>query len=243
MPGKIIYGLVAKQTTVLAEHASTTGNFTTVCRLILEKIAPNSNEKRSYVYDRHIFHYIVENGLIFLCMADEAMARRIPFDFLLDIKKRWTSQYGDAGRTAMPYGMNEEFSKVLSRQMEFFSNDKNDKLTQIKDDMDSTRKVMVENIDRMLERGEKIELLVDKTDNLSMQAQTFKKKSTNLKRVMCMQNLKLWLIIIFVVLLVIYFITASVCGGLGLPNCVGKSSPKPPPAPAPAPAPRKFWRA
>lgn len=36
--------------------------------------------------------------------------------------------------------------------------------------MDEVKNIMVENIERVLERGEKIELLVDKTDNLRFQA-------------------------------------------------------------------------
>lgn len=36
-------------------------------------------------------------------------------------------------------------------------------------------------LERVLERGERIELLVDKTDNLNQQAFAFKKRSTQLK--------------------------------------------------------------
>ena len=35
--------------------------------------------------------------------------------------------------------------------------------------MDEVKNIMVENIEKVLERGEKIELLVDKTDNLRFQ--------------------------------------------------------------------------
>ena len=48
----IIYALVARGATVLAEHASTTGNFAKVTQSILEKI-PSTNSKMSYVYDRY----------------------------------------------------------------------------------------------------------------------------------------------------------------------------------------------
>lgn len=41
--------------------------------------------------------------------------------------------------------------------------------------------------ERVLERGERIELLVDKTDNLNQQAFQFKKRSTQLK-VCCIGN-------------------------------------------------------
>ena len=40
--------------------------------------------------------------------------------------------------------------------------------------------VMVENIEKVLERGEKIELLVDKTDRLNQQAFKFEKSVSEL---------------------------------------------------------------
>lgn len=41
--------------------------------------------------------------------------------------------------------------------------------------IDEVKDVMIENIDRVLERGERIELLVDKTDKLSQNAKKFEK--------------------------------------------------------------------
>jgi hypothetical protein len=66
---------------------------------------------------RYLFHYVSENGLVYLCMADEAFGRRVPFNFLEDISKRFKTTYGDRGRTAMAYSLNDEFARVLARQM------------------------------------------------------------------------------------------------------------------------------
>lgn len=41
--------------------------------------------------------------------------------------------------------------------------------------IDTVKDVMIENIDRVLERGERIELLVDKTDRLNQSAYKFEK--------------------------------------------------------------------
>lgn len=71
---------------------SVSGNFTMVTKRILEKI-PAQNAKMSYMYDRHIFHYVVEDGLVYMTMADEAFGRRIPFAFLEDIKNRFKAAY------------------------------------------------------------------------------------------------------------------------------------------------------
>jgi hypothetical protein len=54
--------------------------------------------------------------------------------------------------------------------------------------------------EKVMERGEKMDLLVDKTDNLNQQAFQFKKKSTQLKRAMWWKNTKLMAMIVFIVL-------------------------------------------
>jgi len=223
----IIYSLVARGSTVLAEFTSTQGNFTIVTRRILDKI-PQNDSKMSYVYDRHIFHYIVEEGITYLCMADEEFGRRVPFAFLEDIKNRFKAAYGDRGRTALAYGMNADFSRVLQNQMDYYSSNPNaDKINRVKGEIDEVKTVMVQNIERVLERGERIELLVDRTENLNQAAFKFKKQSTQLKRAMWWKNVKIMVILAFVILVIIYFIVAMACGGLAFQTCVKKVHPTP----------------
>jgi len=216
----IIYSLVARGSCVLAEFTSTSGNFTTVTRRILEKIPPNDN-KMSYVYDRHIFHYIVDDGITFLCLADEEFGRRIAFAFLEDIKNRFKATYGDRGKTALAYGMNADFSRVLQNQMDYYSNNPNaDRINRVRAEIDEVKSVMVHNIESVLERGERIELLVDRTENLNQTAFKFKKQSTQLKRAMWWKNVKIMIILAFVVLVIIYFIVALACGGFAFQSCI-----------------------
>ena len=89
----ILYSLIARKKSVLAEYTSSSGNFPTVTRVLLSKI-PEQDGKMSYVYDKHVFHYIVDEGSTFLCMSDEEMKRRIAFSFLDDIKKIWREKFG-----------------------------------------------------------------------------------------------------------------------------------------------------
>ena len=218
----IIYSLVARKSTILAEYTGSTGNFTTITKRILDKI-PSQNSKMSYVYDRHVFHYIVDDGLTFLCMSVENFSRRLCFAFLEDIKGRFRSSYGDRGRVAVAYGMNAEFSRVLHKQMDFFSSDPNaDKLTQVSADVDEVRSIMVDNIEKVIDRGEKIDLLVDKTQNLSQRTVQFKTSATRLKNVMWWKNLKLILIIAAVVIVLVYILVCIICGGLAWQGCIKK---------------------
>ena len=59
---------------------------------------------------------------------------------------------------------------------EFYNtNPTSDNISKVQAQIDTVKDVMIENIDRVLERGERIELLVDKTDRLNQQAFKFEK--------------------------------------------------------------------
>jgi vesicle-associated membrane protein 7 len=71
----IVYALVARETVILAEYATGTGNFASVTRKILEKIPGSSDSRMSYVCDKHVFHIMVFDGLTYMCMAEEDFGR------------------------------------------------------------------------------------------------------------------------------------------------------------------------
>ena len=83
----ILYSLVARGKTVLSEFTFTSGNFPTITRLLLAKIDCGRDGKVSYVYDQYVFHYLCDDGILYLCMCDDdqSQKRRIPFAFLEDL--------------------------------------------------------------------------------------------------------------------------------------------------------------
>ena len=162
-----------------------------MARAILEKL-PTTDSRVSYSQDRHLFHVVCSAGIVYLCMADEAFGRRIPFAFLEEVRDRFVAAYGGGATTALAYAYNTEFSRVLHQQMDYFSsNPAADALSRAKGEMAEVKSVMVENIDKVLDRGEKIELLVDKTEGLAGDAFRFKKQSTRLKQQMWAKNMKM----------------------------------------------------
>ena len=64
---------------------------------------------------------------------------------------------------------------------------------------------------QVLDRGERIELLVDKTDSLQSEAFAFKRESRRLKHSMWWKNARLLGIIAFVLLLLVYVIACFAC--------------------------------
>lgn len=95
-----------------------------------------------------------------------------------------------------------------------------DNISKVQEEIDELKGIMVKNIDTVTSRGERLELLVNKTEALSSTSVTFRKSSRNLARSMMIKNIKIAIIIAVVVLVVIYIIVSSACGGLSWPNCV-----------------------
>mmetsp|Transcript_20044 Transcript_20044/g.33777 ORF Transcript_20044/g.33777 Transcript_20044/m.33777 type:complete len:219 (-) Transcript_20044:201-857(-) len=208
----ILYALVARNKHVLAEYTSSHGNFPTVTRVLLSKI-PEQDGRMSYVYDSHIFHYLVDDGITFLCMSDEGMKRRITFSFLDEVKRIFRENYQGVERTALAFSLNDSFAPVLRQQIDTFNtNPTADNISKVKSQIDNVKDVMISNIDRVLERGEKIELLVDKTDKLNHQAFKFEKSSKALKNTMLCKKIKTYILIFVVLGLIGFFVAAMFCG-------------------------------
>ncbi|CAD7704069.1 unnamed protein product [Ostreobium quekettii] len=167
----------------------------------------------SYTQERHMYHVVVADGITFLCMSEEGFGRRIPYAFLEDVKNKFVATYGTAAMSAVAYEYSTEFSHVLEQQMDYFTNDPNaDAITRARGGIAEVKNIMIENIEKVLERGERIELLVDKTDHLSSEAFMFRKEAKRLKHKMWWKNVKLAALIVLIVLIVIYLISAFVCG-------------------------------
>ena len=216
----LLYTLVSRENVVLAEYTSTTGNFPSVTRMVLTKISTQEDHKMSLAYDTQVFHYAVSGGITYLVMADAALRRRMPFAFLNDIKEQFQTNYGDRAQTANAFAMNEEFAPVLQRRMAHFNNDPNgDMLTKAQHQVQDLKQGAMKNINKVLERGEKIDLLVDKTDRMKNTANKFARTSRNLKNQMWWRNIQMWAMVVCCAALVVYIIGSLVCGGLTYESC------------------------
>lgn len=161
------------------------------------------------------------------------------------------AEYGLTVATAIAYGMNSEFSQVLALEMRRFNEAGHSSsiMQQVHGQIDELRNIMVQNIDNVTARGERIELLVDKTENLRnsvrrgmicdrsivvafvsigrsnlcqflLQSVSFRQTSQNVARMMFWRNVKMYVILAGILLFVVYVIISMACGGLAWQTCI-----------------------
>ncbi|KAI4356435.1 hypothetical protein L6164_000457 [Bauhinia variegata] len=214
----LIYCFVARGTVILAEHTDFSGNFTSIAFQCLQRL-PASNQKFTYNCDGHTFNYLVDNGFTYCIVAVESAGRQLPMAFLERIKEDFTKRYGGGkAATAAAKSLNREFGPKLKEHMQYCVDHPEEisNLAKVKAQVSEVKEVMMENIEKVLDRGEKIEVLVDKTENLRYQAQDFRQQGTQVRRKMWFQNMKIKLIVLGILIALILIIVLSVCHGF---NC------------------------
>ncbi|KAJ6690626.1 hypothetical protein OIU85_006837 [Salix viminalis] len=187
----LIYSFVAKGNVVLAEHTSYSGNFSTIAVQCLQKL-PSNSSKYTYSCDGHTFNFLIDNGFVFLAVADESAGRGLPFVFLERVKDDFKQRYS-ANRFSIAYNLDREFGPRLKEHMQYCLNHPEEisKLSKLKAQITEVKGIMMDNIEKVLDRGEKIELLVDKTENLQFQADSFQRQGRQLRRKMWLQSLQM----------------------------------------------------
>jgi len=235
--------VVARGTTVLARHASCVGNFGEISEVVLAKVKEQEQPKMTLTQGEFLFHFISQGGLVVLAITEASHDRGQAFRFLDSVMDRFARQFGDRAQSAIAYAMNTEFSPVIASEMKRSSGATSsssrggsggagggragygavgdpDKISRVQAEIDQTKDIMVANIDVIIERGEKLELLVDKTEHLATNSVTFRNTSRNLQRAMWWKNMKLTIGVGVGVLIFLYIVVSMSCGGLAWEKCV-----------------------
>ena len=170
----LLYSCIAYHDTILAEHTTGAASGTSsLASVILPKISHDSPQKLTYTHEQSFIHYIADAapssnspdspnaaGLTYLVVARSELGRRIPFGFLVEIKKRFLKQY-DAERTdfgSLPAYGAAAFNTQMRQLMVEYGTTKqgqDDAMANVRGELDNVRGIMTENIERVLERGER----------------------------------------------------------------------------------------
>lgn len=80
------------------------------------------------------------------------------------------------------------------------------KMEQVQGQVNEVKVILKDNIDKVLERGDRLDDLMDKTEGLQATADTFQRTSTRVARKYWWKNIKMMIIIGVIVLIVLILI-------------------------------------
>ena len=128
---RILFALVAKSTSILASHCMVVGNFNDVARDLLLKLdqqakyssSPSMPTRMTYKDGNYLYHYFVEHGqgVIFLCITEDAFPRKIAFDLMDTLAGKLIQQFPYQLQSKVqlsPFCLNGEFEPIIRAEME-----------------------------------------------------------------------------------------------------------------------------
>lgn len=214
-PGTLIYAMVARGTVVVAEHTAYTGNFRDIAAQCLQKL-PAGNNRFTCTCDGHTFNFLVHEGYAYCVVATESSGRQIPIAFLEMIKEDFNKRYGGGkAATAAANSLSRDFGPRLREQMQYCMDHPEEisRLSKVKAQVSEVKGIMMENIEKVIDRGQQIDVLVTRTEHLNDQAADFRQQGTLVRRKMWYQNMKMKLIVLGIIVALILVIILSVCHG------------------------------
>lgn len=121
----------------------------------------------------------------------------MPFSFLSTVQRKFTTAHPSP--PASPHALQQAFGPVLSELLTQYNSQQNpaasssqnpDVLYQAQNELNQVKDIMVHNVEQILSRGERIELLVDKTDTMAGQSLAFRRGAKATRRKMFWKNQK-----------------------------------------------------
>ncbi|GMF15440.1 unnamed protein product [Phytophthora lilii] len=223
----IVYTLVARQQSVLCEHTDQSGNFPTVTRAVLKHLAqhePSASapaSKSVFPYNEFNFFFLHDDGITYMCMAEERVHANVAFMMLAELQTLFLAKYKQQAQTALAYAMTS-FNPTLDSLMKKYDNYKLETpMSQVRQKMERVKTLMIENVNQLMERGEKIELLVTRTTKLQQDAMKYEKSAKKLKNAYWWMNVKYWIYGTLAMAVLALVVTFIICG-TDLSSCAAR---------------------
>lgn len=169
--------LVARGTFVLCEYDASTcsDDLNEISHKVLAKI-PRTGSCRSYVYAGHTFNYLLDKELIFLCIASMDAGTELVFQFLEEFRQGYSTRTRAGSGSAQNAELTKMLMDVILQYNEASSGGKT-KVGRVEHELEGVTELMRDNIGKVMERGEKIESLLDKTSNMNQDSMSFRKRA------------------------------------------------------------------
>ena len=206
----IIHVLISKNIdTVLCEYTEYQGNFNTIARNFLQKVKPNT--RQTIQYDSYQYHYINKDNITYLCITSN-FPEDTTFAFLMEVQRQFLNQndYKDIMKK-QSYQL-EYFQKNLKNIMDYYNKCPEKTLSgEIIKNLVDAKSIAIENIEKLIERDDKLNITVQKSDKLYDQSKNINSLANsikNQKKAEKLRNMRLLIgggIILVIIIFIILF--------------------------------------
>lgn len=198
--------------------------FKTQAKQLLKKLNNGPQKCTIDVSGGNVFHYTIEDGVVYMCLCDTSYPKKLAFAFLEDVHRSFLEELKrEFGTQSVDYRSRVEtiekpyyfikFDRVIQKKKVDYRDPNSSKaLSKLNESLTEVSQIMRQNIDDMLRRGESLDEVGRKASDLKFASKEFK-GMTNMLMIQAL--LKQYGVIIAIGLFVMLVIYAKFIRGGG----------------------------
>lgn len=142
---------------------------------LLRKLNAQSPDRCMLEAGNMNFCYFIGQGVCCLCLCEDSFPKKLAFGYLEDLHNEFYEQYGRRVPTVTrPYSFIEFDTFIQKKKKSYVDSRARRNLSSINTELQDVQRIMVANIEEVLQRGEALSALDTKASNLSSLAQKYR---------------------------------------------------------------------
>lgn len=153
--------------------------YKTSAKRILKTLKPTSPAKCTIEAGSQLYHYIIEDYCVYLTQADRTYPKRLAFQFLEAVHRDFTNTFPPEAisRFSRPYEAIQFEPKLSRLRREYRDSNSPQNLSKLNSDLSDIHSIMSQNINEVLQRGEKLDVIESRSSVLLAESKKFAKMS------------------------------------------------------------------
>lgn len=197
------------------------GDASSVSEKDIIKLLPSSQTSEQKITSGKLYSYLSTPILTFFGVSPSSVDKQRVLLFLDTLSRRWVGSFGPVSTNATSHSLDNVFSDNYATLFNDF-NKPQSKTEEINRQLNETEQILTESVSKAIERGEGLDSLSTKSEQLLSTSEDFRTASTNLKRKMRCSYIKSWIFWILFIVLILYIVISWFCGSLLLKKCIKK---------------------
>jgi len=186
------------------EGALPLNNYQNQAKIIFRKLNQQSPEKCTIESGRMMFHYMIDQGVCYLVLCESTFSKKLAFTYLGELKSEFFVQYGNrVASQTRPYPFIEFDTYVQKTRKSYMDSRTRRNLNIVSTELQDVQRIMVSNIDDVMQRGVALSELGNKASDLASLSKKYKDDAHSLN--MKSPYIKILALVLFVLSFLLYF--------------------------------------
>lgn len=173
---------------------------------IIQSLNQSSHSPVSTEVGQCFFHYIINAGIVYLCLTEKGYPRKLAFQYLNRLAELFNHQHGhEVHSFSRPYAAVVFGPQMQRLRREFMDPQTPDNAQKLASDLNEITNIMSQSITQIVHRGQNLEKLQEGTDALRYEAKKFRSKSKHINLQAQLKQMAPIAVMLMVVCFVIYW--------------------------------------